>query len=71
MQPWMIEELEKSKRSRQDKRIPLYLPLEQTSVTGSSEQDKIDKKETAIIDYSTLSQLSRPDRYLPREEQGQ
>ena len=51
MQPWMIEELEKSKRSRQDKRMPLYLPLEQTRLTGSVEQDRIEKG-TATIDYS-------------------
>jgi|ETNvirenome_6_85_1030632.scaffolds.fasta_scaffold01055_2 hypothetical protein len=51
MQPWMIEEMEKEKRRKQSERVPLYLPLDQPRLTGSSGQDKIEKEGTATIDY--------------------
>jgi|ETNvirenome_6_30_1030629.scaffolds.fasta_scaffold02986_8 hypothetical protein len=52
MEPWMIERIEKEKREEKSSQIPLYLPLEHSWLTGSSNQDKKDERGSMIIDYT-------------------
>jgi len=49
---WIIEELEKKKRERGSQQ-PLYLPIESSRLTGSTEQVKKEKERrgSIIIDY--------------------
>ena len=52
LEPWMIEKLREEERRKKPSTIPLYLPLVESPLTGSS--DKVKKREngTAIVDYT-------------------
>ena len=40
MEPWMIEKLREEERRKKPSRIPLYLPLVENPLTGSSDEVK-------------------------------
>ena len=52
MEPWMIEKLREEERRKKPSRIPLYLPLVENPLTGSSDEVKKKENGTAIVDYT-------------------
>lgn len=52
MEPWMIEKLKQEERRRKPSTIPLYLPLREDYLTGSTDEVKKDERGSTLIDYT-------------------